>query len=234
MRVGVLGGSFNPIHIGHLRLVIETRERLGLDRVDLVPSAQPPHKPAAGLLPFDLRRRLLELAISAPRGLPGLDGLRVNPLEAERVGPSYTYDTLRSYRRSEPDSRLFFILGGGDLLTLPEWRRGLELVTLADFVIVPRDQNGREDIADFVRRTWPQARPLSARAPFSALWRFTGEHGETRLGYLPLPRIETSSSQIREAWRAGSSLRFLVPEAVERELRLRRAEIDAVWREEER
>lgn len=232
MRVGVLGGSFNPIHVGHLRLAVEARERLGLDRVDLVPSAQPPHKPAAGLLPFALRRGLIELALAAPPGLPALDGLRVNPLEAERQGPSYTYDTLLSYREREPGSRIFFILGGGDLLTLPEWRHGLELVTLANFVVVPRNERGSEDIADFLRSAWPQAKPEREPAPFSALWSFAGERGETRLGFLPLPRIETSSSQIRAAWRAGKTLRYLVPEAVERELFARRAEIDAIWREE--
>lgn len=232
MRIGVLGGSFNPVHIGHIRLAIEARERLGLDRVDLAPCSQPPHKPAAGLLDFALRRQLLELALAPAQGLPRLDWLAINDLEARRAGPSYTYDTLRSYQQTEPGSRVCFLLGGGDLLTLPEWRHGQELVRLADFVVVPRDEHELADIEAFVAVNWPDA-TLAPAPPFAAAWTFAAAVGAggatTQLAYLPLPRLDISSSRVRAAWRARASLRCLVPEAVERELLARQAEVDKVW-----
>lgn len=130
-RIGIFGGSFNPVHIGHLRFVIEVKERLGLDRVDLVPCANPPHKPSSDLLPFDLRFQMLADACRE------LDGIEVNDIESHLEGPSYTHRTLEEYRRREPDARPMFILGTLDLLTLPSWHRGPELTDIASIITVP-------------------------------------------------------------------------------------------------
>jgi len=229
-RIGILGGSFNPVHVGHVRLAIEVRERLGLERVDLAPCSLPPHKPAAGLLDFALRKRLVELALAAADGLPAVEGLAVNALEAARTGPSYTYDTLLHYRRTEPAAQLFFILGGGDLLTLPQWRRGLELPWLAHFVVVPRDVHDLDDVAAFIAQTWPEATATPPAPPATAAWTFSAPAASTQLVYLPTPRLDISGTQVRQAWRDGKSLRYMLPAAVERELIARREEINAVWR----
>ncbi len=125
MKIGILGGSFNPVHNGHVRMAIEVLERLSLDRVELVPAKQPPHKQEGDILPFDLRLELVNQAID---GVPGLGS---NPLEGEREGPSYTCDTLNCYRTEQPDSDFFFIVGrprfwsstnGGEALRFLPWR----------------------------------------------------------------------------------------------------------------
>ena len=119
----ILGGSFNPPHVGHLRLAIEAAEALSslTDGVDLIPCAVPPHKAMTGMLPFDLRARMLEASIA------DLPFLRCNRLEGQRQGPSYTWDTLLAYREAAPDTELYFILGSPDFALLPTWHRGLEL-----------------------------------------------------------------------------------------------------------
>ncbi len=122
MRIGILGGSFNPVHTGHVRMAIETLERLSLDRVELVPAKKPPHKDEADILPFELR---LELVNRAVQGIPGLGS---NPLEGERRGPSFTCDTLTCYRTEQPETEIYFIVGltaGVAVWRYRSWRRWL-------------------------------------------------------------------------------------------------------------
>ena len=224
MYIGILGGSFNPIHIGHLRLAIEAREAPGLlaplDRVDLVPCAQPPHKSMRGLLPFDLR---LHLARAAVEGVPGL---AVNGLEGERSGPSYTWHTLEAYRAAHPGARLLFIVGGEDFGALAQWYRGLELPQLADVAMVPRAGSAQAAFRHEAARHWPDARlvqddrQLYAELPWGA-----------RLIYLPLPRLDISASCLRQRWMARRSVRFLMPEAALDVLEAHRAAVTACWSE---
>src|SRR5512142_198557 len=136
-RLGILGGTFNPVHVGHMRLALEMAEALSLDRVEFIPAARPPHKPDEGMLPFDLRAQLLSLSID------GASGLAVNLMEAERPGPSYTWDTLVELSRQRPDTDLYFIMGASDLLNLHLWRRGPELGQLANLAVSNRDRLGR-------------------------------------------------------------------------------------------
>ena len=130
----ILGGSFNPPHVGHLRLAIEAREALGdlVQGVDMVPCAVPPHKVQRSMLPFNLRADMVE---ACAQGLPWL---RCNRMEAQRQGPSYTWDTLCAYREAEPDTDLYFILGSPDFALLSTWHKGLDLPRLCHFVVVPR------------------------------------------------------------------------------------------------
>jgi nicotinate-nucleotide adenylyltransferase len=154
----------------------------------------------------------------------------VSGLEGERTGPSYTWDTLDAYRRREPGRELFFVLGAGDLLTLPEWRRGRELVELAGLAVLPRQGAGLEQVRGFLREFWPGAEPCDPpRGPADtarAAWRFPSG---TRLVYLDAPRLEISGTLVRRRWHAGRSLAGLVPESVLAELRARRADVDAAW-----
>lgn len=222
--IGILGGSFNPVHVGHLRLAIEVGEATGLplplDRVDLVPCAQPPHKPMRGLLPFDLRVELLRAAV---RDEPGLG---VNDIEGQRPGPSYTWHTLEAYKRCHPSTRLLFIVGGEDFGALAQWYRGQELPRLADIAMVPRADFAQAAFRHEATRHWPEARivqnaaNLYAELPWGA-----------RLIYLPLPRLDISASSVRRRWLDRRSVRFLVPEAALTVLEARRPEITTCWTE---
>ncbi|MDR2696254.1 MAG: nicotinate-nicotinamide nucleotide adenylyltransferase [Deltaproteobacteria bacterium] len=228
LRIGILGASFNPVHIGHLRLALELREMLALSRVDLLPCALPPHKPATGILPFALRVRLLRAAVQ------GIAGLRINPMEGEREGPSYTWDSLRDYAARQPEARCFFLLGCEDFRTLPQWRRGLELPQLADFAVVPRDGAGEELFTRAVRENWPEAVPCppdpASRMAELPDARAFALPGGTRLLYLPLARLDISASLLRRRFAAGLDIRFLLPPASLECLEAERGVVEACWK----
>ncbi|MDD4953247.1 MAG: nicotinate (nicotinamide) nucleotide adenylyltransferase [Desulfovibrionaceae bacterium] len=217
--IGILGGSFNPVHLGHVRAAIEVRERLGLDRVDLVPAGVQPMKPDRNMLPFEFRRALLEAAVH------GAPGLAVNPLEGLRPGPSFTCDTLDWYRAAHPDLEPYFILGAPSLLDLPAWKRGPDLPGLAHFVALARAGTGVPDIEALLARHWPGAARLSdGRA--EAAWRLAS--GRT-LFYLDIPRMDVSSTLVRDRWRAKKSLFMLLPPGVERGLMAAEEVCAAAW-----
>jgi len=224
-KIGVLGGSFNPVHNGHLRLALEAVERLGLDRLEMVPAARPPHKPETGLLGFDARVSLLEAAVS------GEPCLLVNLLEGARQGPSYTYHTLEAYHALFPGDEIFFILGAGDLLTLPSWFQGLELIDLANLAVGARPHVsgfGLEfsRVLEFVTRHWPKALPEASPDKGGTVWSFASGN---RLFYLEIPLLEISAAYVREQWRRGRSIRGLVPESVEQGLLSMRSDTSKAW-----
>ncbi len=204
--LAVLGGSFNPPHVGHLRLAVEAREALGglISRVDLVPSAHPPHKKNQHLLPFELRAAMLEAAAQP------LPWLRCNRLESLREGPSYTWDTLRAYHAAEPERKIYFLLGSPDFALLSTWHHGLELPALCDFVVVPRGEQNAEEFMATARALWPQAQAHPPLLPGSVCMALPGGG---LAHFLPLPWLAVSASRIRELWLAGRSVEYLVPEA---------------------
>ena len=204
LRLGILGGCFNPVHCGHMRLAIEVREALGLDRVELVPTARPPHKADLPILDFGLRCELLRLACS------GLDWLGVNELEARRPGPSYTFDTLEQYQKDYPRARRYFILGVTDLLNLGHWKRGLELGTLAGLGVVSREGLGLAEVEEFVQAN---QETLGASRAAPGLWNLPSGNS---LHYMEIPALGVSASLVRERWKKGRSLKFLVPYMVEK------------------
>lgn len=226
-----LGGSFNPPHIGHFRLAIEIREALG-DRIDvlsLLPCATPPHKEAAGLLPFELRARMVE---SVTRRLPGIDCDR---REALRRGPSYTWDTLRALRDAHPDERLFFILGSRDYESLDSWYRGPRLPELCHLIVVPRASAADADVFAATRRLWPGAEavsPLFAGGASFHICGRTSEKGRQTFGlvhFLHIPWLPISASDIRRRWLAGLNTDFLLPDTVADILREQASEVLKHW-----
>lgn len=214
MKIGILGGSFNPVHIGHVRMGIEVLERLGLDRVELVPAKHPPHKSGADILPFEIRLELLNRAIA---GIPGLGS---NPLEGERPGPSFTCDTLHCYRTAQPETEFFFILGASTFLELDTWRRGLEIPDMASLVVVSRWQAATK-VADFIRKNWP-----GAKQGAEDVWKFP--KGRT-VRLLDIPRLDIKAGHIRRRWLERRSLRYLLPQEVERLLDERSVDVEACW-----
>jgi nicotinate-nucleotide adenylyltransferase len=132
MKIGLFGGSFDPVHLGHLLVAQAAREELGLTRLFLIPAAQSPFKPERQPTSARERLRLLRLALA------GKDWCEIDEQEINRGGISYTIDTVRDYRNRFPEAELFYLVGADHVLKLPKWRDGGELARLAEFVVIPR------------------------------------------------------------------------------------------------
>ncbi|MEN0111436.1 MAG: nicotinate (nicotinamide) nucleotide adenylyltransferase, partial [Planctomycetota bacterium] len=125
MRLGVFGGSFDPVHIGHVRLARACRDQASLDRVWFVPAATQPHKPGGPVASGEDRLAMLRLALADE------PGLEASPIELDRGGVSYTVETLRAIAESQPAAELFFLMGADTLRDLPNWREPGEVLRLA-------------------------------------------------------------------------------------------------------
>ena len=200
----LLGGSFNPPHIGHLRIALECREALLPRKTLFIPAASPPHKPDARLLPFSLRAGMLRACLA---DLPREWNLEVCEIENERAGPSYTVDTLAALTQIHAGKRLVFVMGGEDYSQLSSWRRWRELAPLADIAVAPRTQYGRDSFEAATRQYWPGAEscPVDGADEAFAL------PGGGRVFYLSQPLLQVSSSLLRERFVSGRSLDFLIP-----------------------
>jgi nicotinate-nucleotide adenylyltransferase len=195
MRIGVYGGSFDPVHLGHLLLAECCREQAGLDRVLFVPAATQPHKQDRRLADPQHRIDMLRLATG---GHPAFD---VATLEIDRGGVSYTVDTLASLRAAHPDDELCLLLGPDALAGLPTWREPRRIADLATLVAVER-----ETLDD-----------LSAAAAAAGLSDLLGaERLATLLDRrVRMPAIGIRASDLRAAVAAGRSIRYRTPRAVE-------------------
>ncbi|HAV65454.1 MAG TPA: nicotinate (nicotinamide) nucleotide adenylyltransferase [Verrucomicrobiales bacterium] len=131
-RIGIYGGSFDPVHHGHLLVAQAALEELSLDRLVFVPAARSPFKPDADPAPATERVRLLRLALA------GEPRCSVDLLELDRGGVSFTVETLRTIRARHPDATLFYLVGDDHVATLPKWKDADELATLAEFAVIPR------------------------------------------------------------------------------------------------
>ena len=190
-RVGVLGGTFDPIHVGHLVIAEEAREALGLERVVFVPAARPPHRAAPTGASAEDRAAMVELAVSDH------PFFSVDRLELERSGPSYSVDTLTILAERERgagrDPDLWFILSAEALAGLPTWRSPARILELARLAAVPRPGAAMPD------RAWVEAQ-------------FPGCGDRVR--FLDGPLLPVSGTAVRARAAAGRSLRYLVPDAV--------------------
>jgi nicotinate-nucleotide adenylyltransferase len=203
MKIGILGGTFNPVHIAHLRIAEEVRERFELERVLFVPAATPPHKPLAGDLPFALRQQMVKLAIA------GNPFFTVSDIEGKREGKSYSIDTIHALRAKYPDDELFFVIGSDSFLDIGTWRSYGGIFALCNIVVVER----------------PAAVVLSicSSLPLDVLHDFSYFEAEKRLAhhsghsvyYIRGVPLDISSSAIRRLVRLGQSISYLVPEEVE-------------------
>ena len=132
MKLGLFGGSFDPVHLGHLLVAQAAIEELGLDRLFFIPAAQSPFKPENHASPAADRLRFLRLALA------GRTNCEVDEIEIRRGGVSYTVDTLRDYARRFPGATLYYLIGADNSAKLPQWREAAELARLAEFVALPR------------------------------------------------------------------------------------------------
>jgi nicotinate-nucleotide adenylyltransferase len=194
--VGILGGTFNPPHLGHLAIARHALDELGLHRVVLMPAHTPPHKATEQDAGPQHRLRMSELLVD------GIDRLSSCPLEIERGGPSYTVDTLNDIHASHPDAELTFILGADTASTLSAWREPARLLELADLAVVARSGSARREVLDTVARVGNGAR---ADRP-----------AQTWVRFLDMPLMEISSSQARSRAARGEPIEDLVGPAVAR------------------
>lgn len=188
MRVGVLGGTFDPPHIGHLVAAEEARVRLHLERVYFVPAGTPPHKMDEPVTPVEHRLEMVTRAIASNPYFV------VSRVDVDRPGPSYTVDTLALLRQQlGADTELYFILGIDSLADLPNWREPQRIIELCHLAVV--DRPGYDADISSLERVLPG---LSRRVEF-----------------VPMPQLEISSTELVERVRQGLPIRYQVPAAVE-------------------
>jgi nicotinate-nucleotide adenylyltransferase len=186
-RIGLLGGTFNPPHLGHLVCAQDACFQLGLDRVLLVPVHSPPHKALESDPGVEHRVQLCVAAVGDD------ERLGVSRVEADVPGPSFTVDTLRRLHDQCPEDQLTFIVGGDMAHSLPAWREPEAIVALADLGVAERSGLRREDILE----------------------RLAGIPGAAdRVRFFDMPRIDVSSTLVRRRVAAGEPVRYLVPDAV--------------------
>ena len=192
--LGILGGTFNPPHIGHLVCAQEARAQLALDRVVLMPVHTPPHKEALDDPGPEVRLALCRAAAA------GDEELEVSTLELDRGGPSYTVDTLRALHGSREGDDLTFIVGGDMASSLPSWREPEVVLELARMAVAEREEHRRHEIAERV----------------GAL-----RGAPERIVFFAMPRLDISSSDVRARIAGGRPIRWLVPGAVADEIERR-------------
>jgi len=188
MRLGIYGGTFDPVHYGHLLLAEQCREACRLDEVWLMPAGDPPHKQGHEISPAKARREMLEMAVA------GLPQFKVSTIEIDRPGPHFTVETLSEIRRTRPVDELFLLVGRDSLADLSTWRQPERIAELATIVAVNRGR-GAVDMRG-VRET------LGAQI---------AEHVQL----VTMPGVDISASDLRQRVRDGRSIRFQVPRAVE-------------------
>jgi nicotinate-nucleotide adenylyltransferase len=186
MRVGILGGTFNPPHLGHLVCAQEAYTQLELERVLFIPARTPPHKPVEDEPGAEHRLELCRLAVrDDPR-------FEASDIEMQRDGPSYTVDTLLKLQSNAPDNDLYLIVGGDVAAGLPDWHEPERVLSFATLAVAKRRGTPRE---------WVEA----ALADLD---------GGERTRFFRMPRIGVSSTLVRQRVRAGEPIRYIVPDAV--------------------
>ena len=196
--IGILGGTFDPVHFGHLRPALEVREALELEELRLIPSNVPPHRPGPAASPTQ-RLAMLRAAVGdTPHFI-------IDERELEREGPSYTIDTLESLRHELGSVSLCLLIGMDAFLDLPDWHRWEELIEYCHMVVMTRPGAGLPGsgvLAEFVERHRAGDSAMLASRPAGHIL------------FQTVSLLEISATQIRQLRSAGDSVRFLLPDAV--------------------
>ncbi len=209
MKLGLLGGSFNPVHNGHLAIARQTREVLGLDQVLFIPTSQPPHKPNGSLAPAQDRYEMVRLAIAADTALA------ISDVEIRRPGKSYSIDTIRLLQQEYgAQSQLFFLIGLDAFLDFPSWRDPVILLALCQFVVLSRPGLSFRSLST-VRLLPPIPYPSLADLDAGRISRIEAPLGTQGLTCLKLPPCPISASDIRARIRQGLPMANLLPPSVE-------------------
>ena len=210
MRIGLFGGTFNPVHLGHLRAAVEVRQGFELDEIFLIPAALPPHKVPGEVAASADRLDMLNLALGAD------SGLKVSNVELNRSGPSYTIDTVQHFKQTLPaQSRLFLIMGLDAFLEIDTWKSYRKLLTQIPLIVINRLNAGDrmsgvpwKVMDDYI------AVKLSADYSYSASRSAYLASGQQPIYVFEVTALDISSTRIRRAISQDQSINFLVPPKV--------------------
>ncbi len=202
MKLGILGGTFNPIHHAHLRIAEEVRESCALDKILFLPAALPPHKTVAEEIPFEHRLAMVDAAIADNPHFESSD------LETRRTGKSYSVHTLEILRQERPNDELFFIIGMDSFRDLASWREYGRLFELAHLVVASRPGVKVDDPRSLL--------PIAIRTEFcyNCAAKTLRHKSGTSVIFLQETFLDISSTNIRQLVKQGRSVRYLVPPAV--------------------
>ncbi|WP_298860730.1 nicotinate-nucleotide adenylyltransferase [uncultured Gimesia sp.] len=189
MRIGIFGGTFDPVHYGHLLLAEQCREQCNLDEIWLIPAGSPPHKESKGISTGKQRREMLEFAIA------GHPAFVLKDLELHREGPSYTVETLRQLKTSHPDDEFFLIVGADSVRDLHTWREPEQILELATLIGVNRPNISLPDLSELTQKF--------------------GKIVLSQIIWVTMPGMDISSTDIRKRVHEKKSVRFMTPRAVE-------------------
>lgn len=191
MRIGIFGGSFDPVHLGHLLIALSSQEALHLDQVRWVPAAQSPLKPVGPVASEAQRLEMLRLACG------GTPEFVIDDREIRRGGTSYTVDTMETFAAEFPDSERFLLMGADSLASIQQWHQPQKLLQLCTLAVLQRGGHAAID--------------------FQVLEGLVDDQQMTEIQHavVPMPQIEISSSEIRQRVASGRSIRFRTPRAVE-------------------
>ena len=210
MRIGLFGGTFNPVHFGHLRAALEIKEGFDLDEVILIPAALPPHKTSIDVADAVHRMQMLDLA------LDDISGLRLSDVELKRSGPSYTIDTVRHFSSTLPaDSRIYLIMGLDAFLEIDTWKSHNELLEQIPFIIISRPNSGNTDadigwklLEDYLKSK------ISTDYDYSESRNNYQSKNKQPVHIFVVTGLDISSTRIRNLMSTGRSIKFLVPQKV--------------------
>ncbi|MBI2058968.1 MAG: nicotinate (nicotinamide) nucleotide adenylyltransferase [Nitrospirae bacterium] len=204
LRIAVFGGTFDPVHFGHLRSIQEVQDRMRFDKVFIIPNRRPPHKSDRHPAPFNHRLSMLRLALGRNAVI------QVSDIEGRRGGPSFTVETLRQLQASRVGARLFLILGVDSFAEIGTWKRFREVLDDCDIVVMERPGRKERKGASWI--------PLEVRRLYgydAAKGVYRNKANKT-LALVRVTPFDVSASAVRQAVKEGRSIRFLTPPAVER------------------
>jgi len=203
-RLGILGGTFDPLHLGHLAAAQAVLEALSLDSVLFIPACRPPHKDAVSVLSFDQRRLMLDM------GLEPFQKFQASYLEAERLGPSYTCDTLVDLRGLlGRDRQLFFIIGLDAFLEIHTWKNSQRLPQYTDFAIIGRPPYNQKILDCYLKKVYLGYSLRQSNSP-AAVW------GSGKFQVVAMPPVNISSTDIRNRLAAGLAVDHLTSPEISR------------------
>ena len=211
MRIGLFGGTFDPIHIGHLRAALEVKQGFDLDQIVIIPAAQPPHKKGDQVTAAADRLKMVELGVS------GCCGFSVSAVELQRAGPSYSIDTINHFKTSsDEDSEIFFVSGLDAFLEIDTWKSYKKLLRQIAFIVIARpifdcsDVSSRwKHLEDFIKNK------ISVDYEFSESSACFIHSGAKPIYIFDVTSLDISSTRIRELVKSGQPITYLVPESVE-------------------
>lgn len=189
MRLGILGGTFDPVHYGHLLMAEICRQQVCLQQIRFIPAARPPHKPDHVITDGHARADMLEFALA------GYPEFVVDRRELKRSGPSYTVDTLLEFRTQFPDAELFLLMGADSLRDLSTWKSPEQISRLSTIVVCNR--------------------PGVALPDRQQITEWIGEEIAATVKFVQIPGTDLSATDLRQRVRDGAGLRFMTPRAVE-------------------